>query len=60
MLEAEDMHALMEREPLIAERIREAVRNRLGRDIVTQKGDLVAEELEEAEIFRPGEGLRAR
>jgi CHAD domain-containing protein len=35
-------------EPLIAERIREAVRSRLGRDIVTPKGDLVTEELEEA------------
>lgn len=48
VLEAEDLHALMEREPLIAERIREAVRSRLGRDIVTPKGDLVTEELEEA------------
>ena len=30
VLEAEDLHALMEREPLIAERIREAVRSRVS------------------------------
>src|SRR5262249_52069890 len=48
-LDARDLHALMEREPRIAERIREVVRNRIGRDIVTPKGDMVIEEIEEAE-----------
>jgi hypothetical protein len=36
----------MEREPTIAERIREVVRTRLGRDLVTPRGDLVVEELD--------------
>jgi len=39
---------LMEREPRIAERIHEVARSRLGRDIVTPKGDLVIEELEDS------------
>jgi voltage-gated potassium channel len=55
VLDAQDLHALMEREPRIAERIREVVRGRLGRDIVTPKGDLVVEELEEADT-RPSTG----
>jgi voltage-gated potassium channel len=52
-LDAHDLHALMEREPRVAERIRDVIRSRLGRDIVTPKGDLVVEELEEAEILPP-------
>jgi voltage-gated potassium channel len=46
VLDAHDFHALMEREARIAERIREVVRNRLGRDILTPKGDLITEEIE--------------
>ncbi len=49
VLDAHDLHALMDREPRIAERIREVVRNRLGRDVVTPQGDVVSEELEETE-----------
>jgi voltage-gated potassium channel len=41
VLDARDLHVLMEREPRIAERIREDVRTRVGRDIVTPEGDLV-------------------
>jgi len=48
-LDALDMHALMDRQPRIAERIREVVRHRLGRDIVSPQGDLISEELEEPE-----------
>ena len=48
MLDAHDLHVLMDREPRIAERIREVARSRLGGDI-TPKGDIVAEELEEAD-----------
>src|SRR5713101_8134565 len=55
VLDAHDLHALMEREPRVAERIRDVVRSRIGRDIVTPKGDLVVEELEEAEILAPAE-----
>src|SRR5262245_28661763 len=48
MLDAHDLHVLMDREPRIAERIREVARSRLGGEI-TPKGDLVLEELEEAD-----------
>ncbi len=53
VLDAHDLHALMAREPRIAERIREVVRNRIGRDIVTPRGDIVTEEIEEAEMLQP-------
>ena len=53
VLDAHDLHALMEREPRIAERIREVVRSRIGRDIVTPRGDMVVEEIEDAETLDP-------
>jgi voltage-gated potassium channel len=49
VLDAQDLHVMMDREPRIAKRIREVVRTRLGGDMVTRKGDLVVEELQEAE-----------
>jgi voltage-gated potassium channel len=52
-LDARDLHVLMEREPRIAERVREVVRHRLGHDIVTPHGDVVHEELEGTQ---PGSG----
>ena len=57
-LDAHDLHVLMDREPRIAEHILEVARSRLGREI-TPKGDLVAEELEEADTVEqstPGRG----
>ena len=48
-LDAHDLHALMDREPRVAERIHEVVRHRLGRDLLTPQGDVVSEELEEVE-----------
>jgi voltage-gated potassium channel len=59
MLEAHDLHVLMDREPRIAERIREVARTRLGGDVVTRKGDLVMEELEEAETFDRADSPRS-
>jgi voltage-gated potassium channel len=47
-LDAHDLHALMDREPRVAERIREVVRHRLGGETVSPQGDVVSEELEEA------------
>jgi voltage-gated potassium channel len=52
VLDAQDLHALMEREPRIAERIREVVNTRLGRDAVTAKGDLIIDELEPGTVER--------
>ena len=46
VLDAEDLRALMEREPRIAERIDEGVRSRVGRERVSPRGDIVTEELE--------------
>jgi len=53
-LDAHDLHALMEREPRVAERIRDVMRQRLGEERITPKGDLVTEELEaEAKLDKP-------
>jgi voltage-gated potassium channel len=49
VLDAHDLHALMARQPRIAERIREVARKRLEGRTTAQKGDLLAEELEGAE-----------
>jgi voltage-gated potassium channel len=47
VLDAHDLHALMERQPRIAERIREVARKRLERHGGPGKGDLLTEELED-------------
>ena len=60
VLDAHDLHVLMEREPRIAEHIREVARSRLGGDVVTRKGDLVVEELEEAEMIQRSAGSHSR
>jgi voltage-gated potassium channel len=60
VLDAQDLHALMDRDPPVANRIREAVRSRIGRDIVSPRGDVITEELEEAETLEPAHGGRAR
>jgi voltage-gated potassium channel len=48
VLEARDLHALMEREPSVAAHIRSVVRTRLGHENVGPKGDLLSEEIKEA------------
>jgi voltage-gated potassium channel len=45
VLDARDVHLLMDREPRIAQRIRETARSRVGREVVGDEGDLVSEEL---------------
>ncbi len=46
VLDAQDLHALMEREPRIAEHIRHVASTRLGEQVIVPKGDLVIEEVE--------------
>ena len=46
VLAAQDLHALMQRDPRIAARIKDVVEKRLGRDVVSPKGDIVTEEIE--------------
>jgi voltage-gated potassium channel len=45
VLDATDFHDLMEQEPRISERVHTVVRDRLGREMVTPRGDMVTEEL---------------
>jgi len=47
VLEAKDLHALMERDVRIAQRIREVARSRINRELVSPKGDILTEEIEE-------------
>jgi hypothetical protein len=50
VLDATDFHDLMEQEPRISERVHTVVRDRLGREMLTPRGDMVTEE-----IGTPGE-----
>jgi voltage-gated potassium channel len=47
VLDAADLHALMERDPRIAERVQDMARGRLQRELVTPRGDIVTEEIED-------------
>ena len=53
VLDAHDLHALMEREPQVAARMRETIKQRLGGELVSERGDIVTEELEEGEGENP-------
>lgn len=46
VLDAQDLHALMERDPRIAERVHDVARGRLKREIAS-KGDIISEEIED-------------
>jgi voltage-gated potassium channel len=45
VLDAHDLHALMQRDPRIAARIKDVVEKRVGREVVSAKGDIVTEEI---------------
>jgi voltage-gated potassium channel len=45
VLDAQHLRALMQREPRIAKRIKDVVEKRVGREVVSPKGDIVAEEI---------------
>jgi voltage-gated potassium channel len=48
VLAAQDLHALMQRDSRIAQRIKDVVEKRVGRELVSPKGDIVTEEIEDA------------
>ncbi|MBI1205141.1 MAG: cyclic nucleotide-binding domain-containing protein [Rhodopseudomonas sp.] len=48
VLDAQDLHALMSRDARIAERIKDVVEKRVGREVVTPRGDIVESELDES------------
>ncbi len=45
VLDAQHLRALMQRDPRVAKRIKEVVDKRVGREVVSPKGDIVAEEV---------------
>ncbi len=45
VLAAQDLHALMQRDPRIAARIKDVVEKRVGREVLSSKGDILAEEI---------------
>ncbi len=53
VLEAADLHALVARQPRLAERMNEAVRHRTGRNLVPAGGDIVAEEIDAEPVAKP-------
>ena len=49
ILDAQDLHSLMDRDPRVAERIHATARSRVGHEVVTPRGDIVTEELENSD-----------
>jgi len=49
VLDAPDLRHLLDRNPRMAERIREVAEKRVGREVVGEHGDIAAEELDEPE-----------
>ncbi|MBV8791082.1 MAG: ion transporter [Pseudolabrys sp.] len=45
LLDGQDLHALMQRDPRVAKRINDVVAERVAREAVTPKGDLITEEI---------------
>jgi len=45
VLDAQDLHALMQRDSRVAARIKDVVEKRVGQEVVTPKGDMVTEEI---------------
>jgi voltage-gated potassium channel len=45
VLDAQDLHALMQRDSRVAARIKDVVEKRVGQEVVTPKGDIVTEEI---------------
>ncbi len=46
VLDAQDLHALMRRDPRIAQRVKDVVAKRVGHEVISPKGDIVTEEIE--------------
>ena len=55
VLDAQDLHALMERDPRIADRIREVARGRIKHEMVTPRGDVITEEIAARSRSRAGD-----
>jgi voltage-gated potassium channel len=58
VLDADDLHALMQRDERIAQRIGEVTRDRVGRELVTPGSDLITEELDDS-ATKPASARRA-
>jgi voltage-gated potassium channel len=47
VLDAQDFRALLQRQPQLAKRLNAALRDRIGRELLSPEGDLIIEELDE-------------
>jgi voltage-gated potassium channel len=52
VLDAQDLHALMQRDSRIAKRIKDVVAKRVGREVIDRKGDIVTEEVEKKRVTK--------
>jgi len=55
VLEAQDFHALMERDARLAKHVHDVVRDRLGREPVSPHGDIISEEVEDSDVMKDRE-----
>ncbi len=59
VLDADDFHDLLSKQPELAGRLRDVVQERLGRELITRKGDILTEEIDD-EDEPPGKKTRRR
>ena len=57
VLDADDFHDLLSKQPELAGRLRDVVQERFGRELITPKGDIVTEEIDD-EDEPPGKKTR--
>jgi voltage-gated potassium channel len=60
VLDAHDFRALLRRQPQLAERVNAAVRDRLGRELISPHGDLLTEELDDEPASTPAKPAKRR
>jgi voltage-gated potassium channel len=55
VLDAHDFHSLMDRDPRLAKHVHDVVRSRLGGELVSPKGDIITEEIEDTDVLKDRE-----
>ncbi|HVX77978.1 MAG TPA: cyclic nucleotide-gated ion channel [Bradyrhizobium sp.] len=58
-LDATDLQSLMDREPQLADRIRQAAQAKLGHELEAMRGDLVSEEIDSTDHLEAGHDARS-
>ena len=53
VLDARDLHALMQRQPTVAQRLQDTVKTRIGEGLISTEDDMIADEIGDADLPQP-------